>query len=143
MENRVGPRDLINVLLVGERPQDFFVSGQLAERTGCQCYFAKSEQEIAELLKAWEFDVVLSTHGISAGSIHRLTALFSGSRASVFYSLRVDEGYWWLPVLTLGKECLGTPAFRPREFVHVLGQLLMQIRTNITTPLVRRSLRES
>jgi hypothetical protein len=34
----------------------------------------------------------------------------------VFYSLRVEEGYWWLPVLRLGKECLGTPALRGGEF---------------------------
>jgi hypothetical protein len=120
-------RAVIRVLLVGEEPREFYLSRQRFERSDCQCHFAKSEEEIAELLIATEFDIVLSTHRISGASIHQLVALLSGSRASMFYSLRVEEGYWWLPVLTLGKECLGTPALRGGEFVHVLDQLLMEI----------------
>jgi hypothetical protein len=128
-------RAVIKVLLVGEEPREFFLSRQLFERSDCQCHFAKSEQEIAQLLIATEFDIVLSTHRISGGSIHQLIALLSGSRASMFYSLRVEEGYWWLPVLTLGKECLGTPALRGSEFVRVLDQLFMRIKSTIAAPL--------
>ncbi|MFZ3330920.1 MAG: hypothetical protein WA197_09840 [Candidatus Acidiferrales bacterium] len=128
-------RAVIRVLLVGEEPREFFFSRQLFERSDCQCHFAKSEQEIAQLLIATEFDIVLSTRRISGGSIHQLVALLSGSRATMFYSLRVEEGYWWLPVLTLGKECLGTPALRGGEFVHVLDQLLMRIKSTIAAPL--------
>ena len=126
---------VVRVLLVGEEPREFFLSRQLFERSDCQCHFAKSEREIAEMLIATEFDIVLSTHRISGGSIHQLVALLSGSRASMFYSLRVEEGYWWLPVLRLGKECLGTPALRGGEFVHVLDQLLMRIKSTIPAPL--------
>ena len=133
-EAALGCKTSIRVLLVGEEPQEFFVSRRFFERSDCQSHFAKSEPEIAELLIANEFDIVLSTYRISGGSIHRLIALLSGSRASLFYSLRVEEGYWWLPVLTLGKKCLGTPALRGGEFVHVLDQLLMQIRAKITAP---------
>lgn len=125
---------VVRVLLVGEEPREFFLSRQLFERSDCQCHFAKSEREIAEMLIATEFDIVLSTHRISGGSIHQLVALLSGSRASMFYSLRVEEGYWWLPVLRLGKECLGTPALRGGEFVHVLDQLLMRIKSTIAAP---------
>jgi hypothetical protein len=120
-------RAVIRVLLVAEEPREFYLSRQRFERSDCQCHFAKSEEEIAEMLIATEFDIVLSTRRISGASIHQLVALLSGSRASMFYSLRVEEGYWWLPVLTLGKECLGTPALRGGEFVHVLDQLLMEI----------------
>jgi hypothetical protein len=135
MEARMTCKAVVRVLLVGEEPREFFLSRQLFERSDCQCHFAKSEREIAEMLIATEFDIVLSTHRISGGSIHRLVALLSGSRASVFYSLRVEEGYWWLPVLRLGKECLGTPALRGGEFVHVLDQLLMRIKSTISAPL--------
>ena len=128
-------KGVVRVLLVGEEPCGFFLYRQLFERSDCQCHFAKSEREIAEMLIATEFDIVLSTHRISGGSIHQLVALLSGSRASMFYSLRVEEGYWWLPVLRLGKECLGTPALRGGEFVHVLDQLLMRIKSTIAAPL--------
>ena len=87
------------------------------------------------MLIASEFDIVLSAHRISDGSIHQLVALLSGSHASMFYSWRVEEGYWWLPVLRLGKECLGTPALRGGEFVHVLDQLLMWIKSTTAAPL--------
>jgi hypothetical protein len=135
MEARMTCKAVVRVLLVGEEPREFFLSRQLFERSDCQCHFAKSEREIAEMLIATEFDIVLSTHRISGGSIHQLVALLSGSRASMFYSLRVEEGYWWLPVLRLGKECLGTPALRGGEFVHVLDQLLMRIKSTIAAPL--------
>jgi DNA-binding NtrC family response regulator len=85
-------RAVIRVLLVGEEPREFYLSRQLFERSDCQCHSAKSEEEIAELLIATEFDIVLSTHRISGASIHQLVALLSGSRASMFCSLRVEEG---------------------------------------------------
>ncbi len=129
---------IIRVLLVCEREQDLLSCRQLLERRNCQCHIAKSDQEIAELLKIWQFDVVLNTQRISGGNVQRLGTLLFGSHASVFYSLRVDEGYWWLPVLTVGKECFGTPAIRPREFIHILIQLLLQIKTNVTAELVLR-----
>jgi hypothetical protein len=135
MEARMTCKAVVRVRLVGEQPREFFLSRQLFERSDCQCHFAKSKREIAEMLIATEFDIVLSTHRISDGSIHQLVALLSGSRASMFYSLRVEEGYWWLPVLRLGKECLGTPALRGGEFVHVLDQLLMRIKSTIAAPL--------
>lgn len=114
----MGYKAIVRVLLVGA---EGFVSGRLFERNGCQSHFAKSEGEVAELLIAREFDIVVSTLRISGGSLRRLVALLLGSRASLFYPLRVEEGYWWLPVLMLGKECLGTPALRAAEFVHVLA----------------------
>jgi hypothetical protein len=125
----------IMVLLACETAQDLFDCRKLLERRNCQCHLAKSEPEIAELLKNWEFDVVLSTLRISDGSVHRLATVLSGSPVSVFYSVRVDEGYWWLPAVTFGTECLGTPAFQPREFIDVLSRLLIQIKANITAPL--------
>jgi hypothetical protein len=121
---------VVRILLVGEEPEECFVSQGLFERNGCQCHFAKSEEEVAELLIAREFDIVLSTHRISGGNLHRLVALLLCSRASLFYSLRVEEGYWWLPVLKFGKECLGTPAVRGVDFSRVLDHLLTQIRSN-------------
>ena len=53
--------------------------------------------------------------------------LLSGSGASLFSSLRVEEGSWWVPVLQFGKECYG-PALRVGDFAHVLDDLSKQIR---------------
>ena len=102
-------------------------------RNGCQCHFAKSRQEVAEPSGLWKFDIVLSNTRVHGESIDWLVRLLSGSRANFFYSLRVEESYWWLPVLRLGKDCLGTPAVRPNEFIRVLDQLIKQIKANTTT----------
>jgi hypothetical protein len=134
MEDAMGPSGHVRVLLVGERPQEFFPSRQLAERNGCQCHFVKSRKEVTELQDLHKFDIVLGNFRIHGESIHWLAPLLAGSRANLFYSLRVEESYWWLPVLRLGKECLGTPAFRPGDFIRVFDQLVKQIKTNATTP---------
>jgi hypothetical protein len=53
--------------------------------------------------------------------------LLSGSGASLFSSLRVEEGFWWVPVLQFGKECYG-PALRVGDLAHFLDVLRKQLR---------------
>jgi hypothetical protein len=130
----VGHGSLVTVLLLSEKPQEFLGYRQLFDRNDCQCHFAKSHQEAAKLSNLRDFDIVLSTIRIPGQSFRELIALFSGSRANVFCSVRVEESYWWLPVLRLGKECLGTTAFRPCDFVPAFEDSVTEIKAN-TTPL--------
>ena len=128
----MGPKDPVRVLVMGERPQGLFGSRQLFERNDCQCQFAQSHQEVTRLANISEFDIVLSALAIPGESVRGLIALLSGSRASLFCSLRVERGYWWLPVLRFGRDCLGTPAFRPGDFSRTFDQLLKEIKSNLT-----------
>jgi hypothetical protein len=77
---------------------------------------------------------VLGTHEIEGGSIDRLAASLSGSRASLFYSMPAEKGHQWLPVLQFGKECFGTPALTAGELIYVLDQLVKQIRADFSAP---------
>jgi hypothetical protein len=131
----MGPKDPVRVLVLGERPQGLFAPWQLFERNDCQCEFAPSHQEPRRLTNLWEFDIVLSALGIPGKSVQELIALLSGSRASLFCSLRVETGYWWLPVLRIGKECFGTAAFRLDEFTRAFNQLVRDIKFNRATVL--------
>src|SRR3984957_11445746 len=114
--------DIIKVLLVGDSPQSFSPISRLLEKAGCECHFAGSLEAVKELLRLWQFDIVLSTHGIPSYPIQRLIGLLSGTSARLFSSLRVEEGSWWLPVLQAGKEFYG-PALTVGEFSHVLDEL--------------------
>jgi len=114
--------DMIRVLLVGDSPQSFSLVRQLLEKYGCECHFAGSLEVVKNLLRLWQFDVVLSTHGIPSYPIQTLVGLLLGSGASLYSSLRVEEGSWWLPVLQAGKECYG-PALTVGEFSRVLDDL--------------------
>jgi hypothetical protein len=127
MEARMDGRDTFRVLLVGDSPQSFSLSRQLLERSGCECHFAGSLEAAEDLLRLWEFDIVLSTHRLPGDTTQRLVGLLSGSGASLFSSLSVEEGSWWVPVLQFGKEYYG-PALRVGEFAHVLDDLRKQIR---------------
>jgi CheY-like chemotaxis protein len=118
--------DTIRALLVGDSPQSFSLIRQLLEKSGCECHFAGSLEAVKNLLRLWQFDVVLSTHGIPSYAIQTLIGLLLGSGASLFSSLRVEEGSWWLPVLQSGKECYGL-ALTVGEFARALDDLKRQI----------------
>jgi hypothetical protein len=123
----VDARDIVRVLLVGDSPQSFSLTRQLLERSGCECHFARSLEAVRGLLQLWPFDIVLSAHGVPGDTIQRLVGLLSGSGASLFSFLRVEEGSWWVPVLQFGKEYRG-PALSVGDFAHFLDDLRKQIR---------------
>lgn len=126
--------DPVKIMVVGLRTQDLDAHHQLVGRTDRQCYFAKSDQAAAELLNLQDIDVVLSSAKIPRESTHWLTERLLGSRTSAFYCLRVEVSYWWLPVVTFGRSCLGAAAFRPRDFAGVFEELVKQIRINGAMP---------
>ena len=129
------PKYFIRVLVVGEKAQEFLTSRQLFERNNCQCWFAKSSREVVELPNLREYDIILSALRVPGESVSRLIAVLKGSRASLFCSLRVERGYWWLPVLRFGQECFGTPAFGPGDFIHAFDRLVKEIKVNGMSPL--------
>ena len=119
---------MIRVLLVGESPQSFFVHQKYLERKGCQCEFAKCERSAWEMLTDRQFALVLSLHSSRGSSSPSLGILLSGSTTTLFYALRVEVGYWWVPILKLGRECFGAPVLRPSEFANALDDVLKEIR---------------
>ena len=119
-----------NILLIGESPYLFSLCRSSLEKTGCQCHFAESRQEIGKLLRHTELDIALTLnaqHGLS-----EIVALLAGSRVSMFHRVPVEEGCWWLPVLRNGHNCLGAAAFRPNEFSCVFAEIVKSIITDAT-----------
>jgi CheY-like chemotaxis protein len=125
-EATVDDTDTIKVLLVGDNPLSFSLSRQLLERSGCECHFGGSLEAAKELLQLWQFDIVLTMHTVPGDTIRKLVSLVSGSGASLFTAIRVEESFWWVPVLQFGKESYG-PAIRVGDFAHVLDDLRKQI----------------
>ena len=75
---------------------------------------------------------MLSLHPSRGTSSPSLGILLSGSATTLFYALRVEVGYWWVPILRLGEECFGAPVVRPSEFANALDEVLKEIRTEAT-----------
>jgi hypothetical protein len=126
-----GPMDhtsMIRVLLVGGSPQSFFLHRQHLEKNGCQCEFAACERTAWETLGHRQFGLVLSLHPSRGTGNPSLGVLLSGSPTTLFYALRVEVGYWWVPILRLGEECFGAPVLRPSQFPDALSEVLKEIR---------------
>jgi len=119
---------MIKVLLIGESPQLFFRCQKYLERNGCECEFAECEKSITKMLDQRQFDLVLNLHTTQGTRNPSLVELLSGLPTTLFYGLRVEVGYWWVPILRLGEECFGTPALRPGEFASALNVVLKEIR---------------
>jgi hypothetical protein len=66
--------------------------------------------------------------------------LLEGSGTTVFYFYAVEHGCWWLPALKRGRKCFGSPAFRGREFVVVLDEVMKQIQQNALATAERQPL---
>jgi hypothetical protein len=124
--------NMIRVLLVGESPQSFFLHQKYLERKGCECEFAKCERTAWQMLSDRQFGLVLSLHPSRATSSPSLGILLSGSTTTLFYALRVEVGYWWVPILRSGEECYGAPVLRPSEFANALDEVLKEIRAEAT-----------
>ena len=124
--------NVIRVLLIGDSRQSFFIHQKPLERNGCEWEFAECERTAWEMLGGRQFDLVLSLHPTRGTNSPSLGVLLSGSPTTLFYALRVEVGYWWVPILRLGEECFGAPVVRPSEFATALGEVLKEIRAEAT-----------
>ena len=122
------------VLLVGEYPPGFSCWAQHLERRGCECNFAATFQETCSLLPSTTFDLVLSPLRLRNHSCFPLIGLLEGSSATLFYSLPVEEGCWWLPAVRGGQNCFGTYALRSSEFMAALDEAIEEVRSGARLP---------
>ena len=123
----------ITVLFVGDSPRSFFHYRRHLESNGWECEFAECERTAGEMLTDRQFDLVLSLHSCRGANSPSLGILLSGSATTLFYALRVEVGYWWVPILRLGEECFGAPVVRPSEFANTIGEVLEEIRAQAAT----------
>ena len=115
----------VKVLLLGESEKGWSYLAQRLEQRGCHCWFAKSTEEALALFDQHKFQLVLSTKPLRL--TNAIVARLGETNCSVFYCCPVENGCWWLPVVTHGKECLGAPALRPSEFVIALDQIVKEV----------------
>jgi CheY-like chemotaxis protein len=121
-------------LLIGENSQGSSHLVKLLEGHGCQCSFATSYQDARSLLGTRSFDLVLSPIRLRDCSIFPLASLLEGSAITLFYFQLVEDGCWWLPALRSGRQCFGSNALRPSEFVVSLNEIIAEMRAGSGVP---------
>lgn len=115
------------VLLLGENQQGYSRLIRCLDRYRCKCRFATTYQEAVPLLGIKDFDVVLSPMRVRDSSVFPLISLLENSRTTLFYFQPVEAGCWWLPALRFGRNCFGSYALRPSEFISSLNLVMEEI----------------
>lgn len=113
--------ELRKALLVNDQDANSSLLVKQLKKLGFSCLIAHSFDEAKEKLSGEDFDLVLSRLSINGGNAYELRPLLVGRPTSLFYSLSVQQGCWWIPGVRSGIECMGEPALRPEDFFRALG----------------------
>jgi hypothetical protein len=114
----------IKVLLVGQTARSSFQLLQWLDNQGCQCHFASSCNDACIVISQTAFDLVISQFELQDRTAYPLLDRLIGSTTTLFFSKRVENGCWWLPMLVRGRECVRAHGLRPGEFLDALGKAL-------------------
>ena len=99
-------------LLVNDQESRSSLPVKQLNTLGFYCSFAHSFEEAKARLSGEDFEIVLSRLSINGGAAYELRPLLIGRPTSLFYSLSVQQGCWWIPGVRHGTECTGEPALR-------------------------------
>jgi hypothetical protein len=113
-----------NVLLVGRSGSWAPLLLKSLEKFGSELSVATPKTVTTEYVRLGAFDLVLLDSTVPSEQRRRLVSELAGSDVSLFYSLPVEAGCWWLPALRHGNDCHGAPAFRRSEFPRELERML-------------------
>jgi hypothetical protein len=117
----------VRVLLVfGTGEQSASRLQQYLTRRKCHVQCARSFDQGLALVERESFDLVLGPINAQGSKRSRLAASLLNSSSYLFFSLTVEDGCWWLPVVRNGKHCLGAAALRSREFLPALDKLILE-----------------
>jgi hypothetical protein len=130
IEDRVIGGEIPRILLLRIDPAGSSSLVDQLQQFGCECQIA-CVREGAALLGEQDFDIVVCELNISEDYTARLISQLTGSNASLFFHLDVEDSCWWLPAVVRGQDCRGTPALRPGDFHPVLKELLREIASGV------------
>jgi hypothetical protein len=125
-----------DVLLVGHTFHGALPLTERLQRWGFQCHFVENMRAACDLLSLRPVDLVLSKTHLSDGTGFGLMAALTGVPITAFLCFPVEHSCFWLPAIDGGRECLGSPALRPREFANLLEELA----SSLTVETIQRAI---
>jgi hypothetical protein len=114
----------VMVLLVGEGARNALHLLQWLHHRGCSCQVAQSCLDACNLVSRTQFDLVLSQYQLPDRTAFPLLDGLVGSRATLFFSTRLENGSLWLKMLERGKPCDGAPILRSSALPEALTRVL-------------------
>jgi hypothetical protein len=129
----------LDVLLVGQSFNSAQCLMERLRRRGFRCRVASNLRAACQLLESLPVDMVLTNMRLSDGNGFKLLGLLAGLPVTVFLCLPIETGCFWLPAIDAGKDCLGLPALRPREFDKALEEMTRYLNTRTPGDRVKSS----
>jgi len=123
----------LQILLVRKSQNGSSVLAARLAAQGCTCTFANSLQNARVLLDQRRFDLVLGPIRLESDSLYPLIDRLEGAETTLFYSLGVEDGCWWLPALRRGENCFGEPAIHSSAFMSALEKTIQEMREGTLT----------
>jgi CheY-like chemotaxis protein len=123
----------LQILLVRKSQNGSSVLATRLAAQGWTCTFANSLQNVGMLLDQRTFDLVLAPIRLESDSLYPLIDRLEGTETTLFYSLGVEDGSWWLPALRRGENCFGEPAIHSSAFMGALEKTIQEIRQGALT----------
>ncbi len=115
------------VLMMGESMRKALQLEDFLKRTGWSCQVEPELPAALRLAETQPYDLILS--GVRMDRCCRASLVNSviGSKASLFFSMAVEYGCWWLPAVRQGENCADSPALSPRRFAEEIGRLRLSL----------------
>ena len=121
-----GPRMRLSgkhVLPVGQSFRSADALTDRLQRRGFRSRVTSSVRSASDLIRSSPVDLLLSKTHLPDGTGFGLLGTLVGFRFTAFLCLPLQDGCFWLPAIDAGKQCLGLPALRPREFASTLEKM--------------------
>jgi len=113
----------MEVLLVGQSFGSAQAFVERLRRLGFRSHFADNLKTARQMLRSLRIDLVLSNTHLSDGTGFGLRDVLADLPVTVFLCLPVETSCFWLPMIDVGRDCLGLPALRPPEFRRALEEM--------------------
>src|SRR4051812_26364748 len=115
------------VLMMGEGMRKASHLEDFLKRGGWVCRVETDLPAALRLSEQSPYDLFLS--GVRMDRIQRTSLVGSATeaKASLFFSMAVEYGCWWLPAVRLGENCADSPALPPKRFAEEVERLRLAL----------------
>jgi len=120
-------RSAPTVLMMGEGMRKASHLEDFLKRGGWQCRVEVSMPQALRLAGRSRHDLVLSGVRMDRASRTKLVNSLMESKSSLFFSMAVEYGCWWLQAVRLGENCADGPALTSKRFAEEVERLRLQL----------------
>ena len=115
------------VLMMGESMRKASHLDDFLKRGGWNCRVEPEMPLALRLAEENPYDLVLSGVRMDRSARAKLVSSLMEAKASLFFSMAVEYGCWWLPSVRRGENCADSAALSPKHFAEEIERLRLEV----------------